>query len=29
MKRIMAMVIFQTRRDAERAADALDEAGYE
>ena len=26
MKRIMAMVIFQTRRDAERAADALDEA---
>lgn len=29
MKRIMAMVIFQTRRDAERAADALAEAGYE
>lgn len=29
MKQIMAMVIFQTRRDAERAADALAEAGYE
>ena len=25
----MAMLIFQTRRDAERAADALDEDGYE
>ena len=29
MKRVMAMLIFQTRHDAERAADALDEAGYE
>lgn len=29
MKRIMAIVIFHTRRDAERATDALDEAGYE
>jgi hypothetical protein len=29
MKRIMAMLIFQSRRDAGRAADALDEAGYE